>query len=101
MLVLTRRADEKLIIGSAELNLFGIANRAAIFDMTTNGQRSTVVVRQYQPETILIDGYDVTLHFLGRTQNQTRVGIDAPASVHILRAEIADKLKYKKTPSWR
>ena len=100
MLVLTRRADEKLIIGSAELNLFGIANRASIFDMNINGQHSTVEVRQYQPETVEIDGHDVTLHFLGRTQNQTRVGIDAPADVRIFRAELADKLRHKKTLSW-
>lgn len=100
MLVLTRRADEKLIIGSAELNLFGIANRAAIFDLTINGQHSTVVVRRGQPETVEIDGHDVTLHFLGGTFNQTRVGIDAPEQVRILRSELAYKLKYKKTLSW-
>jgi carbon storage regulator CsrA len=95
MLVLTRKLGEKIHIGSASVKMFSIAKHALVLDMEINGNDSTVCVRSDQYTTVQIDGHCVYLEYLEMRGNQVRIGIDAPESINILRAE----LLYKKTSS--
>jgi carbon storage regulator len=49
-------------------------------------------------ETLII-GDDVKLTVLGVKGNQVRIGVDAPKSISVQRAEICDDLKKNKTNS--
>ena len=91
MLVLTRKLGEQLYIGSSKLKMFSIAKHALVLDMEINGNDSTVCVRSDQYTSVQIDGHCVYLEYLEMRGNQVRIGIDAPETINILRAELLNK----------